>query len=201
MSECSECWRDRQGTSYSATIDIVLPIIERLRAKLGSNQAICEAIGVSPNQISVIHRQEKVRGTFIDKLIALDKKIHDQDQDFTRFWNRGDPLGCWPEPLGTYLREFCRQWISERPYMSQSGRTNTYFVGPQDFIANRAGISVREVGRICNSLKEFVPLNQVDAILTAINRYDLLDNEIKVVTNPKWSLEAYIDYMKERGCI
>lgn len=194
MGECADCWRHRQGTSYSVPVETVWPIIVRLKEELGSNEEICRRLGVAKNQISVVKNQERVRGTFVDRLKSLEYEIQ---QEKKNLWlNTMEPQVVEAEPFGWHLREFCRLWVIDRP-LDQPGT-----MGPQDFMREHTGISLKQIGRYCNSQRPFVALSHADAILRAIGKQELIiEDEIKIIANPTWSLEAYLNYMKERGCV
>jgi murein L,D-transpeptidase YafK len=143
-------------------------------------------------------RYAHVRSSFVNKLIALDNELQKEIQKSWQYTM--EPLVVAAEPLGRILREFCKEWVNQYP----KGRFNfnSYYYGPQDFIAEKTGFEIRQIGRICNSEKQFVALSQADAILTVIGNSDFTTNGvIQVIVNPTWSLEAYMAYMKERGCI
>lgn len=194
MSECSDCWRRRQGTDYSVSVQSVLPIIDRLVEECGSAEAVCARIGVSRNQISVVKRQQRVRGKFVEKLKKLDAEIQREKRE--KWLNQMEPEVVESEPLGSVLRNFCVEWLNDRP------KGYGDYLGPVDFLSQKSGLSTKLVSRICNSEKQFVFLSQADSLLTAIQRVEMLTNgEIKVIPNPTWSLEAYMAYMKDRGCV
>lgn len=194
MSECADCWRHRKGNTYSIPVEIILPIIARLKEELGSYEAISLRLGVAKNQISVVKHQERVRGKFVGKLIALDHEIAQEKK--TRWLNQFEPLVVESEPFGSVLRGFCKAWLNERPLDMPVVMT------PYDFMNEKTGISVRQIARYCNSERPWISLSHADALLVAIGRQELLmTDEIKVIANPTWSLEAYVAYMKERGCV
>jgi transcriptional regulator with XRE-family HTH domain len=193
MPECSDCWRKRQGTKQRISIVTIRPMIDRLVEELGSNDAVCKRIGVPRNAISRLHHQVHVNGKLVEKLQALDAEIQkDKDEAWMKTM---EPEVVNPEPIGSVLREFCKQWIVDRPYGEN-------YLGPQNYIAIHSGISIRQISRICNSETKFVSLSKADAILSAIDQQELLRNgEIKIIPNPTWSMESYMRWMKERGCI
>lgn len=201
MSECADCWRARQGSDYSVPVEHVLPLIDRLVAHVGSNEALCARIGVYKNQISVVRKQKRVRGKFVEKLKALDNEIARENQ--RRWQNQMEPEVVESEPLGQVLRDWCRDWLRERPVGPED------YMGPIDHLhqmlkrpAISHEMSMKLISQICNSKKQFVGLSQADALLTAIGRTEMLTNgEIKVMANPSWSLEAYMGYMRDRACV
>lgn len=202
MSECKDCWRVRQGTDYSVAVENVLPLIDRLVGEVGSNEALCARIGVYRNQISVVRRQKRVRGKFVEKLKALDAEI--AKEKMTVWQKTMEPEVVEAEPLGQTLRDFCRDWINEYPASSDQ-----LAMGPINWLHEKTkqpniGVQMSEklISLICNSKKQFVAFSQADALLTAIRKDEMLRNgEIKVIANPTWSLETYMAYMKSRGCI
>jgi hypothetical protein len=106
--------------------------------------------------------------------------------------------------LSVVLRKWVVEWLRERPYRNENtnGATVMQFHGPHDYLSEQTGLHVRRVSGIINGEFFVVPLTQADALLQAIERPDLLGaGEIQVVVNPNWSLEKWMDYMAERGCI
>jgi hypothetical protein len=75
----------------------------------------------------------------------------------------------------------------------------TYHMGPIAWIAAESNYTARSVNRIVNL--EWVGLSMADRILTAIGQsYKLVNGEIKVVPNPTWTTQEWIETMRERGC-
>lgn len=194
MFECADCWRHRKGNTYSIPVEIVLPIIARLKKELGSYEAISLRLGLAKNQISVVKHQERVRGHFVGKLIALDHEIKREKNE--RWQYTMEPQVVEAEPFGSVLRSFCKAWIKERPI------DMPMVMSPYDFMHTHSDISVRQIARYCNSERPYIALSHAEAILFAIGKEEMLVNdEIKVIANPTWSLEAYVNYMKQRGCV
>lgn len=211
MGECMDCWRKRQGNGYTVSVDSVMPLIERLVEKVGSQSDVCRRMGVPVNTISAVKSYKRVRGSFVEKLKALEAEIAAEDK--VRWQNQREPEVVAAEPLGQILRDFCRDWMIERPMGWGDDQMGGGFMGPVDFLFQKVNefhekvmgepkMSIKLISSICNSHKEYVYLSQADALLTAIGKAEMLyTGEIKIIANPQWSLEAYMGYMKERGCI
>lgn len=124
------------------------------------------------------------------------------------------------EPLGSILRKWCKEWVAERPISTYIGdrragwgaRTENaaeytpfaeavYVMGPVQWLAEKTEIHIKRVGDICNGKLPHVPLTDADKLLAAIGRPDVIGIEIQPMRNPNWSLEKYVAYMAERGCI
>lgn len=139
----------------------------------------------------------------------------------------GKPEVVTAEPLGSILRKFCEDWKRERPtgydaagksraYRNSPVQVSSYtyispdeeievepsFFGPEAWISEKTGINVRSIRGIRNGEYPYVPFEKVDAILQALNlTHYLYNGEIEVIRNPKWSVEAWQEYMADRGCV
>lgn len=125
-----------------------------------------------------------------------------------RYWNRGEAEGVLGEQLSIVLRRFVVEWLADRPMkhmpMGQTPTESTQsevFMGPIQYLAEKTEINIRRVSAIVNGEIDFVGLSQADKLLIAANLDHKLDtDEIRVISNPKWSLERWVEYMEARGC-
>lgn len=125
-----------------------------------------------------------------------------------RYWNRGEAEGVLGEQLSIVLRRFVVEWLADRPTnhtpMGQLNSEKTQaevFMGPIQYLAEKTEINIRRVSAIVNGEIDFVGLSQADKLLLAANLDHKLDtDEIRVISNPKWSLERWVEYMEARGC-
>jgi len=97
------------------------------------------------------------------------------------------------------LKAILDPWIKKWNKQYPTDRTD--FEGPHGYLSRESGVPVRQISRIVNLEITSVSLSDADAILQALERPDYLGNEIQVVPNPNWSLERWMAYMEERGCI
>jgi len=195
MYECADCWRYRQGNKQSVSMDVMWPVINRLKSYLGTDMAICDRMGVHRATISRMRHQERMNGEYVQRFIDLDHEIAREQKIYRN--KTGGPEVIRAEPLGTILRKFCKDWFSVRP----TG-VNTILMGPQDWLSTKTEISVRQIARFCNSENQFVSLVHADKIFTALGMQGWTEyDEIEIIPNPMWSLESYVAYMKERGCV
>ncbi len=202
--ECKRCWRNRQGRDADnglVPITDVWPYIMRLRAQLGSNRAICHRLGVPETTISSwkSRKQKNIRGNLFS---AIKKLAADVDTELDGFRRVGEAEIVEAEPLGSVLRKFCADWLKERPNFHVAYGSGSEFYSPVQWLADMAHTSPRRISGLCNGEYPRVALSQADEILSLIDKSFMLSNgEIPVVANPQWSLESYVAYMSERGCV
>lgn len=78
------------------------------------------------------------------------------------------------------------------------------FVGPYQALAELTGVHVRRISAIAKGQADIphISLTQAEKILREIGtEYKLANGEIPVVPNPNWSMEKWMTYMEERGCV
>jgi len=107
--------------------------------------------------------------------------------------------------LGSELRRVVESWMervdAENPFWTfgKVYQDNFYRMSAQQWLAVETGYTTRSFHRILRS--EYVGLRAADRILTAIDKsYMLVNGELTVIPNPKWSYEGWISWMEERGC-
>lgn len=108
--------------------------------------------------------------------------------------------------LAEELQAWCKAWLAVRPYgMFRQGEERNGgadFVGPVQYLAHETGLDVRQISRLCNNEQVTISYTQAELVLMAIDREYLLSNgSIQVVPNPNWSLERYIEWKEQRGCV
>jgi hypothetical protein len=75
-------------------------------------------------------------------------------------------------------------------------------MGPWEWMEYETGIGGDVVRKIASCDREYVSLTLAEKILMAIDKeYMLVNDEIPVIPNPRWSQEKWVKYMEERGCI
>lgn len=202
--ECKRCWRNRQGRGIDnglVPITDVWPYVIRLRAQLGSNRAICKRLGIPETTFSTwkSKRYKNIRGNLVAQIKQLAAEV---DEELSGFRRVGEPEIVEAEPLGSVLRKFCVDWLKERPIFHTEYGSGAEFYGPVQWLAEMAHTSPRRISGLCNGEYPRVALSMADVILSAIDKSYMLSNgEIPVVANPQWSLESYMAYMSERGCV
>lgn len=192
FAQCIECRNFYLGRDENAgTIpwEDALPVFERLWEIYGGKTKAAEALGLQRNAFS---RNFK---TIRRKTFNAARRLLDQEDDQRRF-KVGEAEVVTAEPLGAVLRNWIVMFMRERP----NGVDNV-LMGPINWLSEKTEINERRISGIANGEFSHVPLSQTDALLTAIGRPDLLGIEIHVMPNPNWSMEWWLDYMAERGCV
>ena len=106
------------------------------------------------------------------------------------------------EQLSSVLNEFREQWYKERPRDTFRPDKSSIFMGPVDFLVHHSGCSYRKIHGIMKGEYRTVSFSTAEKLLQAIDREYMLSNgTIRILPNPNWSLEKWVNYMKERGCI
>lgn len=196
VSQCRVCRNFYKGAPADAGLidwDLARPTFQRLVELLGSKKAVSKALGLPPAALS--RKSQGLRLQTFDKARRL---LAELDQARR---NIGEAEVVNPEPLGEILRRWIVNWLKAHP----AGDDNT--VGPLQklhFLTVEHGheINIRRISGISNSEFPYVSLSQADTLLTCIDKgYLLATGEIGVLANPHWSMERWIAYMAERGCI
>jgi hypothetical protein len=137
--------------------------------------------------------------------VKLHRERTDEQPPKPYMTRRGEPEVVPGYQLAPVLQHWCAQWLRERPvgaFNAHSWGTGNDFVGPVQWLAQETGLNTRRVSGICNGEFPQVPLSQADRLLAAIGRIDLLaTGEIQVVPNLNWTMEKWVAYMQERGCV
>lgn len=103
---------------------------------------------------------------------------------------------CLSSEIGPLIEEFERRWYRERP----NGEVGT--TGPLTWLSWETGLQTKVLSNIRNQKHRTVLLSIAEAILMAMDKgYMISNEEVAVEKNPRWSLEKYMAYMEERGCI
>lgn len=136
------------------------------------------------------------------------RQLEEESKDLERRRNGGGEaevvLGS---QLAEVLQEWQQLWFKERdPNLSRSSEWGMSYedrvMGPNDWLTEKTGLNERRIAGFIKGEFKTVPLTQAELVLLAIDKYYLLDNgTIRIIPNPNWSLEKWMDYMKERGCI
>lgn len=110
------------------------------------------------------------------------------------------------EELSSVMRKWVVRFLADRPLDSHAIGENSWgeqaeFIGPMQMLTEHTEINIRRVRGICNGEFKYVPLTQAEALLIAIGEeYKLSNGEIRVIPNPMWTPEQWVDYMQSRGC-
>lgn len=122
-----------------------------------------------------------------------------------KYHNRGESEVVMGDELSKMMKEWIMRWLADRPRnITEMGKGSfkgsVEFMGPIDWLGEKTGIHLRRVSGLCNGEFPMVPLTQADALLTAIGRPEALYNgEVRVIPNPGWTNERWIEYMRENG--
>lgn len=120
-----------------------------------------------------------------------------------RYNGNGEPNVVPGYQLAAVLQDWCRRWLLDRPKGALHGSIGGHeFVGPVQYLAEESGIPIRRVSGYCNNEWPTVGESKAERLLMAIDReYMLVTGEIQVVPNPNWSLEKWMAWREEQGCI
>lgn len=111
-----------------------------------------------------------------------------------RYWNVGEPTVVAGWQLANVLRAWIDQWRIERPV------NDPHFMGAVEYLAFHTGLNHRRINGLVKSEFPTVGETQVDKILRAIDKEFLLHTELKVMPNPGWDLEKWLEWRSEQGC-
>jgi hypothetical protein len=118
--------------------------------------------------------------------------------------NGSDPLVVRTIELARVLDNWINEWRSERPLQIDGNRwkqPGELYMGAIDTLSQRSGVPTRSIARVRRLETKWTNLHTADALLTAIERNDLLsDGTVNAVPNPRMSQERWIEYLAERGC-
>lgn len=125
------------------------------------------------------------------------------------FRGRGEPEVVDGGALGEILRQWVKEWLAERDPLSyrtpgQHGGASLEDrpMGPLDWLAEKTEIPVRKIQDLVNGVGPYVGVHRADQLLTAIGETYILDSDrLPIFPNPRWSLEAWVSYMSQRGCV
>jgi hypothetical protein len=105
--------------------------------------------------------------------------------------------------IAPVLRRWMEVWKANYPTGTVNGQHSgggNDFVGPLEWLSQESGIAKRQISRIRAEEQHVTSLSHAEALLMAMDReYMLHTGEIRVIPNPNWSQEQYVDYMRERG--
>ena len=89
------------------------------------------------------------------------------------------------------LAAIIRRWVSHSA--DANALTN---------LGENIGMDEAFIRRIVGEKSKYTALRNADRLLTGMGLGYLLQNgEVTVIPNPMWSMEKYITYMENRGCI
>jgi hypothetical protein len=128
--------------------------------------------------------------------------------DFNKGYRKvGEAEVVQGEEFSAVMRKWVVSFLADHPLDSYGtgegsfGGKDPDFIGPIQMLAERTKINARRVSGICNGEFKYVSLTQAEALLGAIDsEYKLSNGEIRVIPNPMWSPEQWVDYMQSRGC-
>jgi hypothetical protein len=117
--------------------------------------------------------------------------------------NGSDPLVVRTIELARVLDNWINEWRSERPLQIDENRwkqPGELFMGAIETLSRHSGIPIRSIARVRRLETKWTNLHTADALLTAIERVELLsDGTVNVVPNPRMSLERWLEYLAETG--
>lgn len=105
-----------------------------------------------------------------------------------------------PEVVPGYqLANAMRAWRHQHDLEHPQGYGS--FIGPIQLLAEHTGIHPRRIHAFLDCEFEVVPSEQAELVLLAMGQEHLYGTEVQVVASPHWSLERWVAYMAERGCV
>lgn len=133
-----------------------------------------------------------------------------------RFSGNRDPLSVPTKDLARILQDWIEKHdarfpsevgdqaasLAREPTRYSAGYSKgAYGFSARNYICEQAGIQLRSLHRVLRCESKFTSLSLADELLTAIERRDALDLDLRVVPNPAWSQERWVREMKKRGCV
>ena len=112
---------------------------------------------------------------------------------------RSDAQVVLAEQVAKEIKEWTVKWLKTRTELEASDRE---VMGPVQWLAEESGVQRRQIARITSGDIKTISEEQAWKILKAIDReYLLVNRTIHVIPNPQWSLDHWIEYMRNQGCI
>lgn len=179
----------------------VQPYVDFLVQKLGSQQRVIERLGKHRGFLS--RRRENWRyGSFLEikELAAQVEKETSEIRLVKSSNSEAEVVEC--HYIASEMQRWAEIWEREYPKEALIADPNSIHYTPYTWLEEKTGIHRRALFDIFNEKVSYVSLSKADALLTAIHKNHLLmRGEIPIIKNPRWSLETYMEYMSERGCI
>lgn len=130
----------------------------------------------------------------------------------------GSPLVVLTSELATVLKDWMKKHNGRFPVMDEEmknfsmSKLNPKQMNKDEFdenwgfsahryIMEYAPIDRRGLDRVLREEYKVTSLSLADQLLRAIERTDALGNEIRVIPNPTWTQEHWIEEMKKQGCV
>jgi hypothetical protein len=140
------------------------------------------------------------------------REIRDLEEESENNYRKFNAAGSPEVVLGQQLAEILQEWkvnyLKERnpekefPKGWKTGVVNSQVIGPVDYLKEHTGLDPRRIFGMIKGEYKIIALAQAELILMVIDREYLLSNGyLRVIPNPNWSLERWMNYMNERGCI
>jgi hypothetical protein len=202
-----------------------MPVIEELERRLGRSEAI-RRVGVAKHTwydwLDGSHTRAQ-RATIVRLEATLEAVRKNNEDRSERSIKRGaqargeesrpvesrrqtnnaaEVVPTWQ--VSNILRAWLNEWRLERPTFHHNvygGAKGEYYYSPLQWLSEKTGINIRVLSGYVANYSQHVSLEKVDAILQALEKTDLMQTEITVIPNPRWTVEKYRQYMAERGCV
>lgn len=122
-----------------------------------------------------------------------------------RYNGSGEAEVVMAKQIAEILEEWAERWMRERNHeIERDGWSDQSMtvMGPWDWLKEMTGLHIRRIYGIRQGEFKYVSLTQAELLLQVIDREYLLSNgTVRVIPNPNWTPEKWLDYMKERGCL
>lgn len=96
------------------------------------------------------------------------------------------------------LKEAIERWAEHRNFPLHQRDKFSGLVSLSKYLENESGQSIRKIWSILNGETKVTTYAVADAIMSALERPDLMP---AAIPNPRWSQVRWQEYMEERGCI
>lgn len=145
--------------------------------------------------------QAKLHDKRLDSLSA--EHVEMREAEKRKYNGAGEAEVVLSAQLAPILTEHRRRWNLERNAKTESElHQGSMVMGFLDWLSFETEIGVRRLWGIMRKEYKTVPFSQAEKILMALQEENLLTNgDVRVIPNPNWSLEKWMNYMEERGCI
>lgn len=134
-------------------------------------------------------------------------RVEQRKRMVARYNGTGEPQVVPGYQLAAVLQEWRKRYVKERPpnyrtgQIAEAGKIDD-FVSPVQFLIQETGLPDRRIRGYINGEYPVVGHTRAELLLMAIDReYMLVNGEIQTVPNPHWSLEKYLEWRREQGCV
>lgn len=133
--------------------------------------------------------------TWLERKHRLTELEREQDELATQN-GTGDASVVLGVQLAKIMQEWKKNWLLDRDYELEG------VMGPIEWLRDVTGINPRRINGIIRGEFHTVSVGQAEILMLAIDKHYLLSNgTLHIIPNPTWSLEKWVSYMSDQGCI